>query len=112
MTNDLPQLKNASLPADPDGQNNERALWADHALRAFMAETGTDYEDALCDLLCDLMHLSDRTPFDFEAALTACARSLLSGNRATGAADSATDTLTHLQILTSTHPYNQPPVSP
>lgn len=69
MTNDLPQLKNASLPADPDGQNNERALWADHALRAFMAETGTDYEDALCDLLCDLMHLSDRTPFDFEAAL-------------------------------------------
>ena len=69
MTNDLPQLKNASLPADPDGQNNDRALWADHALRAFMAETGTDYEDALCDLLCDLMHLSDRTPFDFEAAL-------------------------------------------
>ena len=59
----------ATLPPNPDGQNNERASWADHALRAFMAETGTDYEDALCDLLCDLMHLSDRAPFDFEAAL-------------------------------------------
>lgn len=28
-----------------------------------------DYEDALGDLLSDLMHLSDREPFDFEAAL-------------------------------------------
>jgi len=59
----------ANLPPDPDGKNNERAAWADHALRAFMAETGTDLEDSLCDLLCDLMHLSDRVPFDFEAAL-------------------------------------------
>ena len=32
--------------------------------------TGTDYEDALGDLLCDLMHWSDRSNFDFEAALS------------------------------------------
>jgi hypothetical protein len=65
----MEKFMEAKLPPDPDGQNNDRALWADHALRAFMAETGTDYEDALCDLLCDLMHLSDRAPFDFDAAL-------------------------------------------
>jgi hypothetical protein len=65
----MEKFMKANLPPDPDGQNNDRALWADHALRAFMAETGTDYEDALCDLLCDLMHLSDRAPFDFDAAL-------------------------------------------
>ena len=69
MTNNLPQLKTASLPDDPDGQNNERAAWAKFAVEAFMWKTGTDFEDALCDLLCDLMHLSDRAPFDFDAAL-------------------------------------------
>lgn len=40
------------LPPDPDNQN----------LAAFMNETGSDNEDALCDLLCDLMHLCDRKP--------------------------------------------------
>jgi hypothetical protein len=57
------------LPPDPDGQNDDRAAWAKAALLAFMAQTGADLEDSLCDLLCDLMHLSDRVPFDFEAAL-------------------------------------------
>jgi hypothetical protein len=57
------------LPKDVDGRNAERAQWAKAALRAFMLETGVDYEDALGDLLGDLMHLADREPFDFEAAL-------------------------------------------
>ena len=62
-------IENLTLPPDPDGKNNDRAAWAKVALDAFMKETGTDLEDALCDLLCNLMHLSDREPFDFEAAL-------------------------------------------
>ncbi len=64
----LAQMTKA-LPPDPDGQNNDRAAWAKVALDAFMKETGTDLEDSLCDLLCNLMHLSDRVPFDFDAAL-------------------------------------------
>jgi hypothetical protein len=32
--------------------------------------TGTDYDNALADLLCDLMHWSDRNDFDFSAALS------------------------------------------
>jgi hypothetical protein len=56
-------------PPDVDGQNGDRAKWAKTALQAFMAQTGVDYEDALRDLLGDLMHLSDREPFDFEAAM-------------------------------------------
>jgi hypothetical protein len=61
-------MKN-KLPPDVDGRNGERALWAKAALQALMTETGVDYEDALGDLLGDLMHLADREPFDFEAAL-------------------------------------------
>src|SRR6266571_1209998 len=57
------------LPPDVDGINEDRAQWAKSALRAFMDCTGVDYEDALPDLLADLMHLADREPFDFEAAL-------------------------------------------
>ena len=34
-----------------------------------MHETGTDLEDSLGDLLCDLMHWSDRNQFDFDLAL-------------------------------------------
>lgn len=56
-------------PRDIDGQNEDRARWAKAALKAFMDQTGVDYEDALGDLLCDLMHLADREPFDFQAAL-------------------------------------------
>jgi len=52
--------------------NSDRASWADKAIRAFMAETGTDYEDSLGDLLCDLMHWAESAQFDFAAAL-ACA---------------------------------------
>jgi len=58
-----------TLPPDPDGLNDDRAHWASAALHCFQRETGTDDDDALCDLLCDLMHWSDRNYFDFDAAL-------------------------------------------
>lgn len=53
------------LPPDPDGQNNDRAKWAQEAIAAFMEATGTDLEDALPDLLCDLMHWADRNGQQF-----------------------------------------------
>jgi hypothetical protein len=58
-----------TLPPDPENQNDDRATWAATALRAFRKATGTDEEDALGDLLADLMHWSDRNNFDFDAAL-------------------------------------------
>lgn len=57
------------LPLDPEKMNGDRAEWAGAALRHFQCSTGTEYEDSLGDLLCDLMHWCDRNNFDFEAAL-------------------------------------------
>lgn len=58
------------LPPDPEDMNAMRAAWARVALRAFMDVCRTDDEDALGDLLCDLMHLADREALlDFEQAL-------------------------------------------
>jgi hypothetical protein len=48
------------LPPDPDKMNEDRATWAMTAINAFQERTGTNLEDALSDLLCDLMHLADR----------------------------------------------------
>lgn len=62
-------LTQSALPPDPEGVNDNRAAWADIAIRAFQAATGTDDEDALGDLLTDLMHWSDRNNYDFEAAI-------------------------------------------
>jgi hypothetical protein len=59
-----------ALPPDPDNMNSDRAEWAASALRQFQCVTGTDYEDSLGDLLCDLMHWCDRNNFDFEAAFS------------------------------------------
>lgn len=36
-----------------------RRRWADKAVKAFQAETGTEDGNAICDLVCDLMHLAD-----------------------------------------------------
>jgi hypothetical protein len=58
------------LPPDPENMNADRAEWAAAALRYFQCATGADYDDALGDLLCDLMHWSDRNDFHFEAALS------------------------------------------
>ena len=57
------------LPPDPDNMNGSRAEWAAVALRAFMDATRTDEEDALGDLLTDLLHWANRHNFDFELAL-------------------------------------------
>jgi hypothetical protein len=59
----------ANLPPDPEGMNDDRAAWAEHAMAAFQVATGTDDEDALSDLLADLMHWADRAKYDFDAAL-------------------------------------------
>jgi len=56
------------LPPDPERMNDERASWANEALRHFQSISGTDYEDSLGDLLCDLMHWIHRINFDFDAA--------------------------------------------
>jgi ribosomal protein L16 Arg81 hydroxylase len=50
--------------------NYKRAAWAREAVDAFIAETQTDEGDALCDLLCDLMHLADREGWNFERQYT------------------------------------------
>lgn len=57
------------LPPDPEGMNDDRARWAGVALTAFRRETGADREDAVGDLLGDLMHWCDRAGFDFAIAL-------------------------------------------
>jgi hypothetical protein len=57
------------LPPDPEGMNVSRVAWADQTIKAFQAATGTDDEDALGDLLADLMHWADRSNYDFDAAL-------------------------------------------
>lgn len=59
----------SALPPDPEGMNDSRAEWAGHALAAFISQTGTDAGDAVTDLLCDLMHLADRSGTDFVADL-------------------------------------------
>jgi hypothetical protein len=62
-------MTNSLLPPDPEGMNDARASWAGAAIYVFTRITGTDIEDNLGDLLCDLMHWSDRHNFDFQIAL-------------------------------------------
>ena len=57
------------LPPDPEGMNEARSTWAAQAIDTFREATGTDEEDALCDLLADMMHWADRRHHDFDAAL-------------------------------------------
>lgn len=57
------------LPPDPEGQNDDRAEWADAAIAAFRAVTGTDLEDAVSDLIADLMHWCDRHDISFSEEL-------------------------------------------
>lgn len=59
------------VPPDPDRMNDDRSNWAETALQAFVDVTGTDREDAVADLLADLMHWCDRNSslsFDEELA--------------------------------------------
>lgn len=57
------------LPTDPQGRNDERALWAQVALAAFVAETGTDETTVLVEFLAGVMHWCDRSGESFEAQL-------------------------------------------
>jgi hypothetical protein len=61
--------KPSPLPPDPDGMNFDRASWADKAISAFREATGADRDEALSDLLADLMHWADRTGYRFNEAL-------------------------------------------
>jgi hypothetical protein len=63
------ELFASPLPPDPDGMNFDRASRADKAISAFRDATGTDREDALTDLLADLMHWADRAGYGFREAL-------------------------------------------
>ena len=58
-----------TLPPDPENRNEERANWAKSALLTFQHETGVDGDDALADLLCDLMHLADRKGWHLAAEM-------------------------------------------
>lgn len=50
--------------------NEDRARWAEKALRTFARETGSDMgREALHDLLCDLGHYADQSGLDFEDEL-------------------------------------------
>lgn len=55
--------------AQGDGLNESRVQWADSALQVFQQETGADLQDAVSDLLGDLMHWCDHQGQDFENEL-------------------------------------------
>ena len=65
----MPKRKKHRIPPDPEGMNDDRSSWAQTAIDAFMAETGVDEEDAIGDLVADLMHWCDRNGYSFPAEL-------------------------------------------
>jgi len=52
-------MTNIQLPPDPEGMNDSRAAWAGHAIHQFALTTGSDEQDALSDLLADLIRYHD-----------------------------------------------------
>ena len=54
------------IPLDPERLNSSPALWAAVALEEFRRQTGADLEDAVSDLLADLMHWCDRFGQEFQ----------------------------------------------
>ena len=65
----LDEADNVKLPTNPQERNDERALWAQVALAAFVAETGADERDALVEFLAGVMHWCDRSGESFDAHL-------------------------------------------
>ena len=62
------------IPDDPDGQNDDRAEWADAAIKAFAFTVRMDpvvegEDTVLTDLLTDMMHWCDRRSFTFADCL-------------------------------------------
>ena len=68
MTHDQSK-RTKPLPPDPEKLNANRARWAAIVLAEFQRQTGSDAEDAVSDLLADLMHWCDRFGQDFNAEL-------------------------------------------
>ena len=58
-----------TLPPDPEGMNDDRAEWANAAIKEFMRVCRTDEEDAPGDLIADIMHWCDRKGIDPIATL-------------------------------------------
>ena len=54
---------------DPQGDNTYRANVAIRIVDRFAKETNTDDEDALCDLLCNLLHYAHCSDIDFATEL-------------------------------------------
>lgn len=50
------------MKPDPDDMNDDRAAWADEAIRTFQRASKCEDDEALPDLLADLMHWADRNP--------------------------------------------------
>lgn len=59
----------SAAPPDAEKMNDERATRAGAALLFFQKESGADDKNMLMDLLCDLMHWSDRNGGDFDDVL-------------------------------------------
>lgn len=74
---DKRDLPPRDLPPDPEEMNDSRAEWAAVAVRAFQKATGTDPEDLLSDLLCDLRHWADRNGETFATQLERANRNYL-----------------------------------
>lgn len=53
------------IPPDREGMNGDRAAWAGVAITAFIKAVRCDPEDAVADLLVDIMHWCDRNGTDF-----------------------------------------------
>jgi hypothetical protein len=67
---EIPITPQLPLPPDPENMNDRRAAWAEYCLQEFLRNTGTEAEDMLCDLLCDLQHWCDRNGRDWAIELT------------------------------------------
>ena len=64
-----PSKPTRPLPPDPEKLNANRARWAAIVLAEFQRQTGSDPEDAVSDLLADLMHWCDRSGQEFHDEL-------------------------------------------
>lgn len=62
-----------TVEQDPMSMNAQRAAWAHAAVMTFIEQTRSDYQDAVADLLCDLMHLCDRDGMIFADELARAA---------------------------------------
>ena len=63
--------------ADPDGMNAKRVEWASTALTAFRTATHCDNDEALRDLLTNLMHWCDVHGVSFADELAVANRAYL-----------------------------------